>query len=54
MIRLIDILLEGKQVGSLYHFTPLSNLISILINAKKYGLKAVYHSGPFLLLTVGG
>ena len=29
MIKLIDLLNEGKQVGILYHFTPLNNLIKI-------------------------
>jgi len=29
MIKLIDLLNEGKQVGTLYHFTPLNNLIKI-------------------------
>jgi hypothetical protein len=32
MIKLIDLLKEAKQVGTLYHFTPLSNLKSILAN----------------------
>jgi hypothetical protein len=30
MIKLLDILREAKQVGTLYHFTPLSNLKDIL------------------------
>ena len=35
MIRLIDLLkqiTEGKQVGTLYHFTSLKNLVSIIEN----------------------
>lgn len=30
MIKLIDLLNEAKQTGDLYHFTPITNLISIL------------------------
>lgn len=30
MIRITDILLEGKQVGTVYHFTSLSSLFKIL------------------------
>lgn len=30
MIKLIDLLIEAKQVGILYHYTPLSNLKNIL------------------------
>ena len=32
MIKLIDILNEGKQVGTLYHFIPFNTLIRVLKN----------------------
>jgi hypothetical protein len=35
MIKLIDLLNEGKQVGILYHYTPIDNIENI----KKNGIK---------------
>lgn len=37
MIKLIDILNEAKQVGILYHYTNISDLISIFENGLKFG-----------------
>ena len=42
MIKLIDLLNEGKQVGTLYHFISLNNLINVLQNNC---LKNKYASG---------
>jgi hypothetical protein len=54
MIKLIDLLNEGKQVGTLYHFTYLSSVSSIHEKGIKFAPNNSYlpkHEGMFYIST---
>jgi hypothetical protein len=54
MIKLIDLLNEGKQVGNLYHFTYLSSVSSIHEKGIKFAPNNSYlpkHEGMFYIAT---